>query len=239
MIEEQATVPAAQVTMSWAGTVRGARDLLAPSVSVVALGFGFGIAARAAGMDTALAGAMSGLVFAGGSQFAALELWGAPMPWTALVITTLAVNARHILYGATLHAWFGKLPRLRRYLAVSLLSDLNWAASCQAYEAGERDAGHLLGGGAMMWLSWLAGTFAGAVIGEEIGDLQRWGVDVILPAFFACSLIGLARNRSDVIPWVTAAIVALIAANVLPSNWYVLVGTAAGGLTGALLDARR
>ncbi len=182
---------------------------------------------------------MSAIVFAGGAQFAALELWRAPIPWVALVVATLAVNVRHVVLGAALHNWLRRISPFKRYLAVALLSDANWAASRRAYDSGERDVGHLVGGGAIIWLAWLAGTLTGALAGERLGDLNRFGLDVVLPVFFACSLAGLAKNWRDVVPWLVAAAVACVASAIVPGNSHVIIGGLAGGLTGALIDARR
>ncbi|WP_228709322.1 AzlC family ABC transporter permease [Raoultella terrigena] len=46
---------------------------------------------------------MSLLVFAGYAQFAALGLWGEPVPLVTLAATVFAINARHLLMGATLY----------------------------------------------------------------------------------------------------------------------------------------
>ena len=48
---------------------------------------------------------MSVAIYAGASQFAALDLWYAPLPLATLALTVLAVNARHILLGASLAPW--------------------------------------------------------------------------------------------------------------------------------------
>ena len=91
--------------LSWPAFLRGAQAVWAAALSVFAFGVGFGVAAHSAGLGAATAGAMSAIVFAGGAQFAALELWRAPIPWVALVVATLAVNVRHVVLGAALHNW--------------------------------------------------------------------------------------------------------------------------------------
>jgi len=209
------------------------------AVSIVIFGIGFGIAARHAGMEGWIATGMSALVFAGGAQFAALDFWHAPLPWIPLLLATVAVNARHILYGATLHSWFSKLSPIRRYAAVALLSDANWASSIRAFDRGERDVGHLIGGGILLWTTWVLGTVLGIALGAQFGEPERFGLDVILPAFFACMLIDLAKDRSDALPWSAAALSALAAIKFLPPHWHLLVGAIVGGVVGAVINARR
>jgi predicted branched-subunit amino acid permease len=195
--------------------MRGARDMAGTLLPVAAFGIAFGAAAVATGMSLASATAMSALVFAGASQFAALDVWSSPLPFLALAVVTVAINSRHIVLGATLHGLLAPLPRWKRHAAVLLLSDANWAATQQSAARGSRDAGHLIGGGAVMWLAWVAGTWIGAAAGGLFGDLERFGV-----------------------PWIVAAVATWGASYVVPDEWVVLLGALAGAVFGAI-SARR
>lgn len=225
-------------SLSWSGTARGVRDLLPASVAVLAFGIGFGAAAVERGLQPVEAVAMSALVFAGASQFAALELWREPMPWLALIVTTLAVNARHLVLGATLGDLLGRAPPGRRYAVLALLSDANWAATRQAAQKGERDLGHLLGGGLMLWASWVAGGAVGALVGDELGDLRRLGLDALLPAFFVSVLASQTRGVRDLTRWFAAAALTLILARFMAGHWAVILGAALAALPGSGADAR-
>ena len=96
--------------MVWAGF----RQLIPIAVFVTLFGAAFGLAAVQAGLEDSVVVAMSALVFAGASQFAALELWGPQVPLFTLVITVFAINARHLLMGATLYPWLRYLPPAKR-----------------------------------------------------------------------------------------------------------------------------
>lgn len=175
---------------------------------------------------------MSGLVFGGSSQFAVLELWHAPLPFMAIAIITLAVNARHIAFGAALHPMLAMQPPLRRYLCLAFLADANWASTQQAHSRGEVDAAHLLGGGILLWCAWLVGTWIGAAASNAFGGLERFGVDTIMPAFFVCALIGIADKPSDAWPWLAAGLIALGASLVMPIHWAIITGALLGSLCG-------
>jgi predicted branched-subunit amino acid permease len=222
--------------MSWAGIGRGLRAMMAATPAVFAFGIGFGAAAAAIGIDTATALTMIATVFS--SQYAALDFWHFPIPLLGLAVMTMAVNARHLILAATLRTWMGPLPPGRRYAALFLLSDANWAATHQAIGQGERDAGHLVGGGLALWVAWLAGTYVGVAGGGRIGDLGRFGIDLVMPAFFACTLIGMTKRPRDMPPWMVAGIAAVIFSLILPSHWAVIAGTVAGGAFGAWFDER-
>jgi 4-azaleucine resistance transporter AzlC len=223
-------------TFTLAGVIAGARLLAPLAVFVVPFGLAFGLAATQKGIDPWIAILMSGIVFAGASQFAALDLWAHPLPVAAILITTGIVNARHLLYGAALYPWLAPVPRGPRYAMLAVMTDLAWSATMQASAKGERDAGILLGGGVLLWIVWILSTAVGAFLAAGIGDPKRYGLDVVMVAFFAASLAGLWRGRSDVAPWIAASAAALAGLWLLPTGWHVIVGALAGGLVGVVTD---
>ncbi|HET9397041.1 MAG TPA: AzlC family ABC transporter permease [Nitrospiraceae bacterium] len=223
-------------SISIAGIVRGASDLASTMPTVFVFGVGFGAAAVTFGVSPELAVTMSSLIFAGASQYAALDLWQYPLPILALLILTVAINARHLVLGATLQPWLTGVSPPARYGVIALLSDANWAATQQAIGRGEDDVGYLLGGGLALWLAWVAGTAAGAYASEAVPDLKQLGLDLLLPAFFACALMGFAERRSDWRPWLIGAGCAAAASQLVAVHWSVLLGTAAGGISGWFAD---
>jgi predicted branched-subunit amino acid permease len=209
-------------------------------VSVVLFGMAFGVAARQAGLEPWAAVLLSGAVFAGSSQFASLELLGSPVPWLPLLLLVFAVNGRHILMGAALYGWFGRLPLAQRFLPAALMTDVNWAQAIQAYDRGERDMGYLVGSGLALWTTWLAGTAAGAALVDAFAfPAEALAIDLVFIIFFVCILVGLRRGRIDDLAWLVAGGAALLAFWLLPANWHVLVGAVAGGITGMLVQDRR
>jgi 4-azaleucine resistance transporter AzlC len=240
MHDQRVTAPETPVCLTAAGMLRGARAMLFALVSVVLFGMAYGVAARQAGLDGWVAVMVSGAVFAGSSQFAALELLASPVPWLPLVLLVFAVNARHILMGAALYRWFGRLPLRQRFLPAALMTDLNWAQAVQAYDRGERDMGYLVGSGLLLWATWLAGTAAGAALVDAVGfPLEALAIDLVFVIFFVCILTGLRRGRHDDLAWLVAGTTALLAFWLLPANWHVLAGAVAGGIAGMVAEDRR
>lgn len=222
--------------ISWRGIARGGRRLAPITLFVFCFGLAFGVAATGAGLSPGLTAAMSGLVFAGASQLAVLDLWGVQVPLLPLVLITFAVNARHLLMGASLYVWFRELPPARRFAAAAMISDVNWAMALAAYRDGERDLGLLVGGGLVMWITWLVSSWLGATFGRDIADPAAWGLDVVVVAFIAALLPGLWKGRASVLPWLVAAGVAVASAEILSGGWHIIVGALAGGLVGGWRD---
>ena len=226
------------VTVNFGGALEGAKRCLPIEVAGFAIGLVFGVLAGQAGLSVAETVLMSALVFSGATQFVVLGLWAAPLPVAAIVLTTLVVNLRYLLMGATLASWFSGLSRLKAYGSVFFLADENWALAVGERAKGRRDAAFLLGGGLAMMAPWVVSTFVGRTVGGALEDPARWGLDFAFTAVFLALLAGLWRGRSDLLPWVVAAAVAVAGYLLLPGQWYVLLGGLAGSLVGAARHGR-
>jgi len=119
----------------------GFRQMIPIATFVLVFGAAFGLAAVQAGVASSWAIVMSATVFAGAAQFAVLDLWGPTVPLIALAVTVFAINARHLLMGASLYPWLRHLPPLQRYGAMALSSDANWAMCMQAMQRGQPGLG--------------------------------------------------------------------------------------------------
>ena len=223
-----------KVTFTFAGALEGAKRCLPIEVAGFAIGLVFGVLAGQAGLSAAETVLMSALVFSGATQFVVLGLWAAPLPVAAIVLTTLVVNLRYVLMSATLAPWFSGLSRPKAYGSIFFLADENWALAMGEHAKGRRDAAFLIGGGLAMFVSWTVSSLVGRTVGGALEDPARWGLDFAFTAVFLALFAGLWRGRkSDLLPWVVAAAVAVAAHLLLPGQWYVLLGGLAGSLAGA------
>ena len=212
---------------------RGFRQLLPISLFVAVFGMAFGLAATQSGLSGSAIVLMSTLVFAGAAQFATLDLWGTQMPVIALAVTVFAINARHLLMGATLYPWLRHLPPVQRYAVMLVASDANWALSIQALGRGEPGLSLLLGGGLALWLFWILGTWLGLFVGSAIDDPVRWGLDMVMGCFLLTMVVDGPKNPRLLAIWAAAAGASLLAWRYLPENSHVVAGAIAGGLLGA------
>ncbi|QJQ94565.1 MULTISPECIES: AzlC family ABC transporter permease [Halomonadaceae] len=222
-----------------AGTLSGIRRMAPISLFVIAFGLAFGVAAMQRGLSAFETLLMSSLVFAGASQFAALEMWGPQIPLIALIASTFAINARHLLMGAALYPWLRALPPHQRYASTVLMSDSNWAMAASDRRRGETNIGMLVGGGLALWLAWMIGTLLGVLFGSGISEPERLGLDVIMGCFLLSMLVGGRSDRSMLLPWSVAGLAALMALWWLPPHSHVIVGALAGGIAGLMLPGKR
>ena len=222
------------VTFTLAGAVAGAKKCVPVEISGCVIGLVFGTLAGQAGLGAGEATLMSAIVFSGAAQFLVLGLWASPLPLAAIVLTTLIVSLRHLLMGAALAPVFSRLSRLKAYGSVYFMADENWALTMGEFDKGRRDAAFLLGGGLLMAVVWTVSTFIGATFGSAIKDPARWGLDFAFTAIFLALIAGMWNGKSDLLSWTVAAAVSVAAHQLLPGQWYILLGGLAGSLAGVV-----
>lgn len=222
--------------LTFEGFKAGMRRMACVALFGVPFGIAFGAAAVEAGLSLAEIVAMSAIVYAGAAQFAMLQLWHQPLPLLSIAFVVLAVNARHLIFGAALAPLLNALPMRRRLLSAFVLSDANFADMQSARQSGSKDLGILVGGGFIMWLSWNATTALGAFIGGSEKDMSRFGIDVAMAAFFVTVVATPARRVSNLLPMGVAALVSVVTLSLLPHGWNVIAGALAGGIAGVIRE---
>lgn len=102
---------------------------------------------------------------------------------------------------------------------------------------GQSACGHLVGGGAILWLSWVAGTLAGVLGGNMLGDFTRIGLDAIMPAFFVTALAGtIITPRRDLPPFMISGIASGGLCFFIAPHYAILLGTVCGGIYAGFVD---
>ncbi|KKC34313.1 AzlC family ABC transporter permease [Devosia psychrophila] len=220
----------------------GARACIPVVISVAAYGVVWGVLARGAGVSLLEVIMMSGLVFAGSAQFVALDLWTttpATLPIGPLILAALIINLRYLLLTATLRPLFRPGQQVKGALTMFIVSDETWAITLGAMAKGRGTAAFLLGGGVLAYTTWLATAVIGHTLGSAIDDPRSYGLDFAFTATFLVLLLGMWKGKGDVIPWLVAALAAIVTAKMIPGSWYILIGGMVGSLAGAIADKVR
>lgn len=218
---------------------RGFKQLAPIALFVMAFGAAFGLAASQAGLSDTTIIVMSTAMFAGAAQFAALDVWGEQIPLAPLLLTVFAINARHLLMGASLYPWLRHLPAGKRYGIMMVASDANWALAMQAFSRGLPGLGILFGGGLALWASWILGSGLGVALGATIGNPHTWGLDMVMGCFLLAMVAGGEKDRQTLYIWAVAALSSLLAWAFLPENSHVIIGALAGGIAGVVLKEKK
>ncbi|MFC6726320.1 AzlC family ABC transporter permease, partial [Halobium palmae] len=133
----------------------------------------FGLVVGAAGVDIGLSPfqtvAMSLIVFAGASQLAAIELLGRGAPVAVVVLTALVINARHVMYSASIAPYFRRFSAPKRWLGAYVMTDHAYALSVTEYAKTTPETRgrwwYYVGTAATLWVVWQVGTAVGALLG--------------------------------------------------------------------------
>jgi 4-azaleucine resistance transporter AzlC len=196
----------------------------------------YAVSALAAGLSPAQTLAMSLIVFAGAAQFTAAGLFAAGTAPLAIVITTLIVNARHLLMGASVAPHLRGAPAWLRALIAFQLTDETYAVGIQRFLAGDGTPTYQLGANMSMYCVWQVSTIIGMVLGALIPDPVAYGLDLVFPLTFIGLLAALLKTRVNGGVAFLAAMLALAGALFLPGKWYILLaGIVASGF-GALWE---
>jgi 4-azaleucine resistance transporter AzlC len=218
--------------------VAGSRRRLAlDTLGIVASsgGFGlvYGLSARTAGFSVVEAAAMSLLVFAGASQFAAVGYVASGLPWPGVVLLTAFLNARHLLYSAALAPFLGRRPVAERAVAAHVLTDEAFALSIAHFRRlGRADMrGYWIAAIGSTFIPWNVATIVGVALGAAVPDPNRFGLDVVFPAAMAGLAVGLVSGRRDA----AAAVAGAVLAVAVSLAWDPAAGVIAGGIFGPLV----
>jgi 4-azaleucine resistance transporter AzlC len=220
---------------AWTEARDGFRDILPAAIAAMPIGLVFGALATAKGLSVGAVWLMSALVCAGGAQFAAIELWGYPVPVVALVASTLLVNSRHILMGASLAPKTGAFRPWQRFLTMYAMADENWAFAERRAATRRLTPAYFGAMGATLWINWQVFSTLGAVGGTFLGDPRAIGADFAFTALFIGIVAGMWRGPATAAPVLASAIVGAATYRLVGTPWHVLAGALAGIAAAALV----
>lgn len=218
--------------------VAGMRAILPLLIGSVPFAIIFGAVAVASGISPLTAAAMSAIVFAGSAQFVGIGMVTAGASTWVIVLTTLIVNLRHVLYAATLAPHLKHLSQRWLFPLGFLLTDESFVVAIQRYN---RDDGSPLkhwyhfGTAASLYVNWQFFTWVGLWAGRAIPNPAAWGLDFAFPATFIGMLIPLIVSRS-IIACVVCAGLATVLLNGLPNRLGLIVAALCGVAAGIIAE---
>lgn len=217
---------------------RGILSSLPLGTGVAAFGLLYGMMARQVGLTVWEAVAMSVIVHAGSAQFIALGLWGKVGPGP-IILTTLVVNLRHLLLGASVAPYLQGLSGRWKAALAYYMSDESYALAMAEYDRGRGSPGFFLGANLGICFPWWLCSWVGAILGAAVPDPARFGLDLVFPLAFLGLLVSFLKDRVHLTVAVLSGALALWAAHVLPGKWYVIVAGLVGSALGVLLEEAR
>jgi 4-azaleucine resistance transporter AzlC len=212
--------------------LKGIGDITPILLGVIPFGMIYGVLAISADLPVDVSQAMSIFVFAGSAQFVAAQLFRVGAPGIVIILTTLIINLRHMLYSAAVAPYIKHLPWKWKGVLAFMLTDEAFAVVITHYgqAAGTEEEKpyrrwYFLGAELMLYLCWQISTAVGIVLGAQIPG--SWELDFTLALTFIALVVPALKNRPQIAAAVTAGVVATAA-----GDWPYKLGLMAAAVIG-------
>ncbi|WP_156775929.1 AzlC family ABC transporter permease [Peribacillus muralis] len=224
--------------------MKGVKDCVPTLLGYLSIGLAAGVVQKTAGLSIAEIALMSLILYAGSAQFIAAGMIAASSSPTAIIITILFVNMRHLLLSAALSPYFRHLSPLRNILVGSLLTDETFGVAInQTAKKNQINETWMHGLNVTAYLNWFLANIAGALLAQWISDPEKFGLEFALPAMFigilVLSIIGRGKIKRDVAVAVIAVVIAVASSFVLSSSMGIIVATIIASTIGMVVEKWR
>ena len=205
-------------------------------IGYITVAITFGILSKNVGITMIDSILFSVLVFAGASQFIALNLLLLGAGVGEIVLTTLLVNFRHFLMSASLATRMTKdMKRWSPLIAFAITDEVFSVAS---FKKGTITKKYILSLEFAAYTAWISGTILGFLVGGVLPDVVRGSMGVALYAMFAAILIPeVKKTRKAVILVCLSGIINTLCRYLfaLPQGWSIVISIVVVSLLGVFL----
>lgn len=195
----------------------------------VPLGVGCGIVCAEAGMSTFQIFLMSFLVYAGAGQYIAGGMIISGATPLSIIITTLIVNSRHVLYTSVLYPYVANWGFLKQSLFAYQITDEVFAVHTSYMANNQANTSTAFAVNIFSHALWIISNVLGSISATLIPDSSQFGLDFTLYALFIALILPRLINIPQAAAFITGGITALC--------FYLLDMQYAGIIAGALLGA--
>lgn len=221
--------------------IKGLLAVLPLTIAVIPWGILAGSLALEIGLTATQSQAMSAIIFAGSAQLVALGMIKAGVGLGSILITTLLITSRHLLYAMALRTQISPLPLKWRLGLGFLLTDELFAISNHSQAPARSkpdslnpqkekqeglktekqspesqrhkfDRWYALGGGLTFYIGWNIATLLGIIAGQSIDNLGELGLDFAIAATFIALVVPTVKKPSILICVLVSLTLAVICA---------------------------
>ncbi|MCK4710035.1 MAG: AzlC family ABC transporter permease [Gammaproteobacteria bacterium] len=188
---------------------KGALIILPLSIAVIPWGILAGSLAVEAGLFDIKAQAVSAFVFAGSVQLVGMGLIKAGASLTTLLLTTLFLTSRHLLYSATMRTRISHLPMHQRLILGFLLTDELFAV-CSHQTRKEFHFWYAFGAGFSFYFIWQLASLCGILLGQSIPNPDQYGLDFAVAATFIAIVLPTIKKLSVLVTVIIALVLSVV-----------------------------
>lgn len=203
----------------------------------------FGVLGAATGLSVFETTAMSVWVFAGASQFMALNLIQSGVNISEIIFATFILNLRHLLMSTVLAQKIKGSRAVKSILAFGITDETFVLSTCGSGKEGpsERDAipaARFAGVALTAYCGWLCGTVLGVVFANIMPQFLMKGMGISLYAMFIALLVpSLKKSGKIALVAVLSAIINWVLSVELKvsGGWSIITATILASTAGALI----
>lgn len=206
----------------------GIRDGFASGLPIVIgyfpIAMAFGILSKTTGVSMFQSFLFSLMVFAGASQFMALNLLSLGAGIGQIILTTLLVNFRHFLMGASISA---KMTEdMKKWSLLMAFGITDEVFSVASFKKEQITTKFMLALQFVSYSSWVIGTVFGYLVGQVLPEILKDSMGIALYAMFAAILIPEAKKskRVGILALLSGLVnVILSYLKILPQGWSLII----------------
>lgn len=199
----------------------------------------YGVLARQTGLSLLELTMMSGLVYAGASQFMAVNMIAVSASAMEIIIATFVLNFRHFVMSLSFMNRLRSIHKNWKFPLSLGLTDESFAVSAfHPEEANQKHGAYFyLGIFLVAYLSWFFGSLLGGVLGDVVPETLSQSMGIALYAMFIGLLVPSVKKNIKVglIAIVAMLINFLCVEMGMSSGWAIVAGTVFGGMSGIIL----
>lgn len=210
-------------------------------IGFIPIAMTFGLLARSNAFSLFETTAFSMFVFAGSSQFIAINLLALNTDISQIIIATLLINFRHFLMGLSIKNKFDK--SLKTFIPLIAFGITDETFSILSFKKENLTKEYTLSLELFAYLSWVGGTFSGYVIGNFLPQIVQKSMGIALYALFISLLIPEVKKEYK---YLYLAIISGVLNTVfikiflIPQGWSIILSIIITSLLGVqILKVRR
>lgn len=178
----------------------------------------------------------SALFFAGASQTVMWELYPAGNSIWVIALAIFAVNFRLVLYSAVIGRRLDTRSKPKVFSALFLLQDISMAVGLKrADRHGGLTWRYYMGFSIVIYFVWLIATALGAGFGALITEPRAVGLDMLVPIYFLCLVMGFREKPNAAVIFGVSAGVAMVTYLLVGSPYHIATGGLCGMFAAAML----
>lgn len=205
-------------------------------VGYIPIAIGFGLLSKNTGVSFRDTGLFSFVVYAGASQFMALDFIRAGVSMGSIILATFLLNLRHMMMSASLSVSFSQVDR--KFLPLIAFGITDETFSVASFNKEKIDLPFILTLNILAWGSWGLGTMLGFLVGELLPNSIQSSLGIGLYAMFAALLFPeFKKSLNPFYLFLISGIlyVILYYSKIFTSGWDIILGIVISSLLGVFI----